>query len=191
VTHSKTPYPLPTLDPHSARGKKNSAEGRGKKKRKKEKTEMARAAKKISLILAGLGIATGFSPLTTDRPTFMYAVPSAAAVRIHGHHEPSVRPPPLRMSRGVHESEPVRPPAVNTRHQSLAFRAARAAAVVAALPVVASAAEEVTAFKSSGAADALGSLELGVLVLGVAVSVCIFECVYPSIGVCLCFFFHG
>jgi hypothetical protein len=129
---------------------------------------MARAAKKLSLILAGLGIATGFSPLTTDRPTFMYAVPSAAAVRIHGHHEPSVRPPPLQISRGVHESEPVRPPAVNTRHQSLAFRAARAAAAVAALPP-ASAAEEVTAFKSSGAADALGSLELGVLVLGVAV----------------------
>jgi len=128
---------------------------------------MARAAK-LSLILAGFGIATGFSPLTTARPASM----SAAAVRIHGHHEPSVRPPPLQMSRGVHESEPVRPPAVNTRHQSLAFRAARAAAVVAALPVVASASEEVTAFKSSGAADALGSLELGVLVLGFAVREC-------------------
>ena len=124
---------------------------------------MARAAK-LSLILAGFGIATGFSPLTTARPTSM----SAAAVRIHGHHEPSVRPPPLQMSRGVHESEPVRPTADSTRHQSLVFRAVRAAAAVVALPL-ASAAEEVTAFKSSGAADALGSLELGVLVLGFAV----------------------
>ena len=59
------------------------------------------------------------------------------------------------------------------RHQYLFFRAACAAAAVAALPL-ASAAEEVTAFKSSGAADALGSLELGVLVLGVAVRECMY-----------------
>lgn len=37
------------------------------------------------------------------------------------------------------------------------------------LPMPAAGAEEVTAFKSSGAADALGTLELGVLVLGLLV----------------------
>jgi hypothetical protein len=37
------------------------------------------------------------------------------------------------------------------------------------LPMPAAAAEEVTAFKSSGAADALGTLELGLLVLGLVV----------------------
>ena len=47
-------------------------------------------------------------------------------------------------------------------------RLVAAAAAAAAVPLAA-AAEEVTAFKASGAADALGSLELGVLLLGIAV----------------------
>ena len=43
-------------------------------------------------------------------------------------------------------------------------------AVLGVFPLV-SAAEDMTAFKSSGAADVLGSLEIGVLVLGIAVLV--------------------
>jgi hypothetical protein len=46
-------------------------------------------------------------------------------------------------------------------------RAHAAAACFSLLPL-ATAAEEVTAFKKSGMADALGSLELGVLILGLA-----------------------
>lgn len=44
-------------------------------------------------------------------------------------------------------------------------------AVLVAMPLlpIPAAAEEVTAFKASGAADALGALELGVLALGLAV----------------------
>ena len=48
-------------------------------------------------------------------------------------------------------------------------QAVAAALAAAAMLPLAAAAEEVTAFKASGAADVLGSLELGVLVLGIAV----------------------
>ena len=52
-----------------------------------------------------------------------------------------------------------------TKHTHVPLRVAAAAVL---LPLSA-AAEEVTAFKASGAADVLGSIEFGVFILGIAV----------------------
>ena len=77
-------------------------------------------------------------------------------------HLPREAPEPRHDNGPLWMGYPQAQPGVNSR--------VACTAVLAVFPLV-SAAEDMTAFKSSGAADVLGSLEIGVLVLGIAVLV--------------------